>query len=368
MVRLSDVAARAGTSLSTVSIVLSDRPSLVRISEKTRRAVLDAARDLGYTPNLAARRLRGGSAHLKSIILAIAYPLDSRLSLITRIVKGVQDQLYLIHEELENLGVSVQLTIETFELGNLARLRGLHEPFWFNGLVVTNTSLSDDAYVDTLMPSVPMVLFQRESPHSFVNTDNVRVGQLATEHLVDLGHRRIGLVYPAASASRAQAHRIQGYRAALAQAGLIPGPEEPATGVNWAEDAYLATERILDLPRDRQPTAIFATNDLLAIGAMRSIRDRGRLIPDDVALVGCDDAEFAAYQDPPLSTVHLPLEEMAARATTILLDLIYQRVEPPVQCTFPSRLVIRGSTERKEVIARSSLSGHYLPGCTGIQI
>jgi len=362
MVRLTDVAARAGTSVSTVSIVLSDRPSPVRISEKTRQAILDAARELRYTPNLAARRLRGGGAHLKTIVLAIAYPLDSRLSLITRIVKGVQDQLRLIHVDLENLGVTVQLTIETYELGNLARLRGLTEPFWFNGLLVTNTSMVDDTYLETLTPSVPIVLFQRNSPHSFVNTDNLRVGQLATDHLIDLGHRRIGLVYPAASASRAQAYRIQGYRDALARAGLPAGREEPATGVNWAGDAYLATERLLTLPLAQQPTAIFATNDLLAIGAMRAIRDRGRRIPDDLAVVGCDDAEFAAYQDPPLTTVHLPLEEMAARATTILLDLIYQRVEPHVQDIFPSRLVIRGSTEPKEVIPRSTSSVGYMPG------
>jgi LacI family transcriptional regulator len=343
MVRLRDIAARAGTSVSTVSIVLGDRPSPVRISEATRQAVLAAARELGYTPDLAARRLRSNGAHMRTIVLAIVYPLDSRLSLISRIVRGVQQQLRAI-EAVAHPGVTVQLTIETFELGHLDRLRGLREPVWFNGLLVTNTSAADDAYLEELTPAVPVVLFQRYTRHSAVNTDSVAVGRMAAEHLIELGHRRIGLIYPAASGSQAQALRIQGYRVTLEQAGLAPGPEAPAAGTSWAHDAYIAAESLIALPPGERPTAIFATNDLLAIGAMRAIRDHGLRVPDDIAIVGCDDAEFAAYQDPPLTTVHLPIEEMAARATTMLLDLIYQRVTPPVQEMFPSHLVVRQST------------------------
>lgn len=344
MVRLSDVAARAGTSVSTVSIVLGDRPSPVRISAATRQAVLDAARELGYTPNLAARRLRSNGAQTRTIVLAIAYPIDSRLSLISRIVRGVQHQLLAVEAELSRLGVAAQLTVETFELGRLDRLRGLREPLWFNGLLVTNTSAADDAYLEDLTPAVPTVLFQRYSRHSAVNTDSVAVGRMAAEHLIGLGHRRIGLIYPSASGSQAHALRIQGYRQALEQAGLPLGTEAPAAGSSWAHDACVAAESLLDRPSSERPTAIFASNDLLAIGAMRAIRDRGLRIPDDVAVVGCDDAEFAAYQAPPLTTVHLPIEEMASRATTILLDLIYQRVSPPVQEMFSSHLVIREST------------------------
>jgi len=345
MVRLSDIAAKAGTSVSTVSIVLSDRPSPVRISEATRQAVVDAARALGYTPNLAARRLRSNGDQTRTIVIAIAYPLDSRLSLISRVVRGVQRQLQAMRDDLVSLRVTVQLTIETFELGSLDQLRGLVEPLWFNGLLVTNTSTADDTYLETLVPSVPIVMFQRQSPRSSVNTDSSMVGQLAAEHLIGLGHRRIGLIYPSATGSQAQALRIGGYRDALALAGLSLELEAPATGTNWAANAHAAAGTLLDRPAGERPTAIFATNDLLAIGAMRAIRDRGLRIPDDLAVVGCDDAEFAAYQDPPLTTVHLPLEEMAARATTILLDLIYQRVEPPVHEMFPSRLVVRRSSD-----------------------
>lgn len=343
MVRLSDVAARAGTSVSTVSIVLGDRPSPVRISEATRRAVLDAARELGYTPNLAARRLRSNGVQHRTLVLGIAFPMDSRLSLISRIVAGVQRQIGLWRDDLEAMGVTVQLLIETFDLGKLAQLRGLAEALWFNGLIITNTSPEDDAFLEHLTPAVPIVLFQRYTRHSAVNTDNAVVGRLATTHLLDLGHRRIALIHPTAG-SQAQSLRVQGYREAMQQAGQLAEAVHEAASVDWAGGAYATARGLLALPPRQRPTAIFATNDLLAIGVMRAAHERGVRIPESLSVVSCDDAEFAAYQEPPLTTVRLPIEEMAARAATILLDLIYQRATPPVQEMFPSTLVVRGST------------------------
>lgn len=344
MVQLRDIATRAGTSVSTVSIVLGDRPSPVRISVATRQAVLDAARELGYTPDLAARRLRSNGARLRTIVLAIAHPIDSRLSLISRVVHGVEQKLQEVRGQLDALGVTVQLIVEAFELGSLDKLRGLTEPVWFHGILVTNTSTEDDSFLEELTPSVPLVVFQRYSRHSSVNTDSAIVGQLAAEHLIALGHRRVAVVN-ANARSQAQLLRRRGFQRALDGAGLGEAREILATNANWPRAAHEVVTPLLQASSGDRPTAIFATNDLLAIGAMRAARDLGLRVPDDLAIVGCDDAEFAAYQDPPLTTVHLPTEEMAARATEILLDLIFQRVAPPVQEMFPSYLVVRQSTD-----------------------
>lgn len=342
MVRLVDIAKRAHTSVTTVSIVLGNRPHSVVISETTRQAVLAAARELGYAPDMAARRLRRNGGGGATIVLAIAHPIDGRLSLISRIVAGVQRQLHERQEELAGVGV-VQLIVETYELGALQRLRGLSEPFWFNGLLITNTSPADDVYLEALAPAVPIVLFQRETRHSSVTTDGNLVGRLATQHLLDLGHHRIALIYPDAG-SQAQTMRIGGYRETMQRANLPFGPEGMARGSDWAEGAYAVTQHLLSTAAGERPTAIFATNDLLAIGAMRAVRDWGLRIPAQVAVVGCDDAEFARYQEPPLTTVRLPIEDMAARATTVLLDVIRQRATVPIHEVFPATLVIRRSS------------------------
>jgi DNA-binding LacI/PurR family transcriptional regulator len=284
--------------------------------------------------------------------------------LISRAVHGVEHQIQSIQDQLNALGVTIQLTIEAFELGKLHKLRGLSEPVWFNGVLVSNTSAEDDAFLEALTPSVPLVVFQRYSRHSSVNTDSTVVGRLAAEHLVELGHRRLA-VMNADAGSQAQLLRVQGFRNTLHEAGVDPAREALATNTTWARAAYDAMSPLLDLPPSQRPTAIFATNDLLAIGVMRAIRDRGLRIPDDLAVVGCDDAEFSAYQDPPLTTVHLPTEEMGARATSILLDLIYQRITPPVQDTFPSRLVVRQSTVGPVAPAREALSGRSADGGGG---
>jgi DNA-binding LacI/PurR family transcriptional regulator len=339
---LIDIAKHANTSVTTVSIVLGNRPNTVAISEGTRQAVLAAARELGYAPDMAARRLRRNGGGERTIVLAIAHPVDGRLSLVSRIVASVQRQLYALRDEIAAVGV-VQLIVETYELGALQRLRGLGDPFWFNGLLVTNTAPEDDAYLEAVTPTVPIVLFQRSTRHSSVNTDSEQVGRMAAQHLLDLGHRRVGLIYPDAG-SQAQTLRIRGFRDTLQRAGLPAGMEAMACGTNWAEGAYNAAQQLLSPAGGARPTALFASNDLLAIGAMRAIRDWGLRIPEQIAVVGCDDAEFAAYQEPPLTTVHLPIEEMAARATTILLDLIRRRVTAPVQECFPAHLVVRRSS------------------------
>jgi DNA-binding LacI/PurR family transcriptional regulator len=342
VVRLIDIAKHANTSVTTVSIVLGNRPNTVAISGGTRQAVVAAARELGYAPDMAARRLRRNGGGERTIVLAIAHPVDGRLSLISRIVASVQRQLHVLRDDLAGTGV-VQLIVETYELGALRQLRGLSDPFWFNGLLVTNTAPEDDAYLEALTPSVPIVLFQRATRHSSVNTDSELVGRMATQHLIDLGHRRIALIYPDAG-SQAQALRIRGFQETMQRAGLPAGAEAVTHGGDWAAGAYNAAQQLLSPSTGARPTALFATNDLLAIGAMRAIRDWGLRIPEQIAVVGCDDAEFAGYQEPPLTTVHLPIEEMAARATSILLDLIRQRVTAPIQESFPAHLVVRRSS------------------------
>lgn len=340
MVRLRDIAERAGTSVGTVSVVLNGRSSKVRISERTRQAILDASHALGYSPNLAARRLRTTGDARRSLVLAMAHPVDSRLSLIARAINGIQRQLADL-EQAGELDFEVQLTIETFGLGELHRLRGLDEPLWYNGLLVTNTSPADDTFIER-HAGVPIVLFQRYSRKSYVNADNRQAAADVAAHLLALGHHRLAVITPGNS-SQAHLLRIAGFSERVTAAGVAAPRQVHGAGTSWMVDAYDAAKRIFAGPASQRPTAIFATNDLLALGVIRAAADHHIRVPDDLAVVGCDDAEFARFNVPSLTTIHLPVEEMAARATAILLDLIQSKAQEPVQELFPTRLVIRDS-------------------------
>src|SRR5579884_1797218 len=252
MARLRDIAERAGTSIAAVSLVLNDRADSARISEKTRTAVLDAARQLGYSPNLTARRLRAHGHRRRSLVVGLALPVDSRLSLVSRTVSGMQRRLADLSEEFDS---DVQLTLETFRPGQLHRLRGVGEPVWFNGLVVGNTSTEDDAFLDAHRGTVPLVVFQRQlERQSTVDADNHAASVGVAQHLGGLGHRSLAIVTPGMN-SQVQRLRYDGFVEGLRAAGLGPPEHVVAPGDGWTSSAYAATDALLARPVAERPTA-----------------------------------------------------------------------------------------------------------------
>ncbi len=351
MTKLSDIAELAGTSIPTVSLVLNGRGRTLRISEATRSRVLEAANRLGYSPNLAARRLRTNHQSRRSLVFALAHPADGNLLVVSRIVAGMQRRLDALRQgDGDGLGADVELTIETYVPGELHRLRGLERPLWYNGLVLTGTSPEDDAFVESGRFGVPLVVFHRHLRACAVDADNRSAAEGVARHLLALGHRRLAVLSPGTN-TQAQMHRIEGFQSVVAEATGSPPPHVVAPGREWTEAAYHPSGAMLAAPADVRPTAIFATQDLLAVGVIRAAYELGLRIPDDLAVVGFDDAEFAPYTIPALSSVHLPTEEMAAEAVGILLDIIEQRVSGPVYRVLPTHLVVRESCGGKARVA-----------------
>jgi DNA-binding LacI/PurR family transcriptional regulator len=186
------------------------------------------------------------------------------------------------------------------------------------------------------------VLFQRYGALSYVNFDNRAGGEAAARHLAGLGHRRLAVLSPGIH-TQLQRLRVEGFLAGAAAAGLDEPVHAVAPGVDWMASGHRAAAPMLDRPAAERPTALFATSDLIALGAVRAARDLGLTVPDDLAVIGYDDAEFAAYAVPSLTTIHSPQEEMAAEAAAILLDLILRRNEGPLQRLLPAQLVVRES-------------------------
>ncbi|MBI3970903.1 MAG: LacI family DNA-binding transcriptional regulator [Chloroflexi bacterium] len=357
MATLQDIAAATGVAASTVSLIVNGRASAVRISVATRTRVLEAARQMGYTPDVAARRLRAGGQRQVVPVLAILTPVDARLALVARVVRGVRDSFARASATSSASsetavsgvahGVEPELLLETYVPGALGQHRSLMTNQRIHGAILVNLTPEDEAFLESTVPAVPIVLFQRSSDrHSYVNLDNEASGRLVAEHLLQQGHRRFGLLVPTVR-STAVAARRDGFLQSVLAAGIPATAVTTATGAFSEQGGADGLTEVLDLQRlearDR-PTAVFALSDTMAVGALYAARRAGVRVPDDLAVVGHDGLEVSSFLVPSLTTVDGYVEQMASRAATVLLDLVHRRVEPPVQVTFTPRLLVRDSS------------------------
>ena len=312
----SEVARRAGVSRTTVSFVLND----VRdkgISDTTRQRVLDAARELGYEPNAAARILAGGITGT----IALVIPKAAHLYVDAFLAQLVAT----INEECHRHGL--KLLIETTEDegrepgGFLQLVRGRH----IDGLIVANLRTSEHEHLRRLLDAgVPMVVFGFRLPdmelYHTIAADTSRYAQGAVEHLIGFGHRQIAFVNFARPEYHAVNDRERGWRDALAEEGIPVDPAWLAYADISAQSGYEATRELIG--RGAEFTALFAGNDTIAFGAIRALREAGRRIPEDVALVGYDDIPLAPFASPPLTTVRSDPIGHGRQAVTMLLGQI----------------------------------------------
>lgn len=331
-VSLKDIAQRAGVSLATVSNVVNGyRP----VAEETRARVQRAIDDLGYTPNLSARHLRSG----RTGIIALAIPeLDNPYfaevaGAAIREATGSGYTLLLDHTE----GDRQQ---------ELMLLRGFREQI-IDGLILSPVQLVRSDVLERAS-TTPLVLIGEavyDVPYDHIAIDNVAASHVAVQHLVSLNRRRIAFVGAHPDANRQPAHlRLRGYQEALATAGLELRPELVATTGQFVRgDGYDAMAGLLKL--SDPPDAVFAYNDLVAIGAIRAIVEAGLRVPEDIAVIGFDDIEEGRFSNPTLTTISPDKEHIGRRAVGSLIARVEGRpVDPPHEVQPAFRLVTREST------------------------
>lgn len=329
----SDVARLAGVSRATVSnVVTGHTGGSVQITEETRRRVLAAIAQLGYQPHAAARSLRSG----RTDTIALLIP-DGRNPHWWAIVRGVE-------AVAREHGCQLVLSISGQEAERERRsLRALAEQR-FDGLIlilIYAGRLADELEALRLQGS-PIVTFGHELPGKDLVTQDYGPGTCELmEHLMQLGHTRIGFIHGVARAGLG-ADRLFAYRRALRAAGL---PYEKALIAQCGpdpDDGAGAARRLLDLsPR---PTAILGVNDLMAMGALQAAYERGLAVPTDLSVAGFDDMDFAEHLTPPLTTVRAHGEEIGHQAARLLFDRLADPDRPPQRVVIPTRLIIRGST------------------------
>ncbi|GAB4512693.1 MAG: LacI family DNA-binding transcriptional regulator [Anaerolineae bacterium] len=327
-VSISDVAKAAGVSNATVSRVLngSDHP----VAEEVRQKVLKVAEELGYRPNLIARGLRTEQT------LTIGIIVENILSpFIPPITRGIHD--YLWEHGYSNIIINSDWDPDT-EIKAIEDLARRH----IDGIIFVESYIRSSDQVSKLIrrPHVFVHrLFNSLNPNSIVPDDRYGA-RLAVRHLVQLGHRRIAFIN-GPEGWDAAANRLAGYQEELDAWGIPFDPDLVDRGDWEVQSGYYAAQRLIRVtPR---PTAIFAANDLMALGVIYAAQDAGLKVPDDLAVVGYDNRDFAGFVRPAITTVRMPCEEMGRESAACLLKLIRGEARGIDPILVKGELVIRQS-------------------------
>jgi len=324
-----DVAAEAGVSYGTVSRVINDD---VHVKPETRQRVLDAMHRLGFVANRQARSLAGGRTNSIGVLVP-----DLGTGYIGEIIRGIDTELSLTGLDLILYTTHRTASKEANYVANLAK--GM-----VDGLLLVLPRNPTD-YIGTLTRhNFPFVLIDHQGTGEdcpAVGATNWQGAYSATEYLIKLGHQRIGFITGSMDLGCAE-DRLNGYRSALRTHHISEASELIYEGTFFQPDGYAGASDLLDL--HDPPTAIFASNDVMAMGVMDAVRNQGLRIPDDISIVGFDNIPQSAMVYPPLTTVQQPLEQMGRVATQMLLGILKKTEKETSRIELPTELIIRSST------------------------
>jgi LacI family transcriptional regulator len=337
MTTIRDVAQAAGVSVATVSRVYNGS-DLVR--EETGLRVREAATRLGYVPHGAARSLITSRTNTIGVLLPDLYG-----EFFSEVIRGID-------QAAQGQGYHLLLSSSHDERDRFeAALRSMRGRV--DGLIVMWPEMDVATAVRNLPAGFPVVLLHAPvGPDDFdvITIANFEGARAMVRHLLELGHQQVAII-KGAQGNFDAAERLRGYREALAEAGIPAAAGLEAPGDFSEASGFLAVEGLLH--GDPRPTAIFAANDAIAIGALSALRQAGLRVPEDVAVAGFDDIPIAQYLDPPLSSVHVDISALGERATLRLLDAVRDKQAHVRRAeTLPTTLILRRSCGAASPAAR----------------
>ena len=331
-VRLKDIARDLGVSVVTVSKVLRGNAD---IGEETRRRVLKRMKELNYQPNMMARGLASGRTYTVGLVVPdLVHPFFAEFAkAVSGVLRDSNHALILASSEEDP-------EVERHEIRTLLR-RGV------DVLLIASCQPSLRNFYELGDARTPYLLFDRNFPHlaaHFVGSDDVKVGEIATKHLIDIGRERIAHI--GGKNTSPSFDRMRGYRNALAAGGLT-APETYVVERERVEEAgdqagFQAMQELLLL--DPRPDAVFCYNDLTAVGAMEATLQAGLRIPEDIAFIGCGNFRYADYLRVPLSSIDQGTAEMGRVAGELALELSTKPEQEPRSVLMQSRVVVRESS------------------------
>lgn len=331
---LEDIAKIAGVSRSTVSRVINKSP---HVNEETRQKVLEIIREQQFRPNLAARALVTRHTRVLSIVIpqavGAAFTDPYFPALIDSITHRASQQDYAVMlwigkdtEEEERFGDRI--------LNHVL----------FDGMIVTSSVDNDPLVTRLFKAGFPCVLIGPPYLENmcYVDVDNLGGAQIAVSHLLSLKRKHIGTITGPLNMG-ASKNRLKGYQVAMLERGLPIHDKLIAEGNFDEPSGYQCASQLLDNGVD----AIFAASDIMALGALKAIKDRGLRVPEDIALVGFDDMAFATTITPALTTVRQSISDLGIMAANILIGMLDENLHTPRQVFLPTQLIVRDSCGAK---------------------
>jgi LacI family transcriptional regulator len=328
MANILDVALKANVSIATVSRVVNKSDH--KVNPATREKVLAAIRELDYRPNALAK----GLLMKKTMTIGIIIP-DISNPYYAEIVRGIQDTA-------DRAGYAVLLHNTDGKQERIIRHIYLLREKSADGVIFCGGIINGYETLSILkeLKEHVVVVGRHEVDFPAVMVDNMGGATQAVQHLIDLGHRRIGCI-GGPDGSTTAADRLTGYRNALAQNGMTLNEHLVKRGTWNPESGYLLAKELLEGPE--RPTAIFSANDQMAFGVIKAGRELGLAVPRDLAVVGFDNVPPGSYFDPPLTTVEIPMYDIGTASMQMLIDLLsggkFEKLK-----LFNTKLLVRGST------------------------
>ncbi|MBN1934066.1 MAG: LacI family DNA-binding transcriptional regulator [Anaerolineae bacterium] len=323
---ITDIAQRAGVSVTTVSRVLNEHPD---VAENTRQRVLDAVGQLGYKTGPSSAR-----KDAVCYVTIIAHTLNSEYG--SMLLRGILDQLDLDARQAVLHLTDADLSREVNYIQVARRTSS-------NGLLIITPHTRENELIDSIGCTIPYVFidaYPDSTTMPCVRATNWQGAREAVNYLISLGHQRIGFIGGWRGSGIAEL-REHGYRSALAEAGIPFSPDLVQEGDYRLATGYEAAAQLLAL--DERPTAIFASSDLMALGAVSAAYAAGLHVPQDVSIVGFDDIPLAASWHPPLTTVQQPLYQMGRMAAQMIVALAAGQELVSPQIELPTQLIVRES-------------------------
>jgi LacI family transcriptional regulator len=339
-VRLKDIARDLGVSVVTVSKVLRGNAD---IGEETRKRVLRRMKELNYQPNMMARGLASGRTYTVGLVVPdLVHPFFAEFA------KSLGGVLRTSNRALILTSSEEDPEVERQEIRTLLH-RGV------DVLIIASCQASLRNFYE-LGDRTPYILFDRNFPHlaaHFVGSDDVLIGEMATDHLIEIGRRRIAHI--GGRNSSPSFDRLRGYKNALAKAGLR-APDNMVVSRERVEETgdvvgFQAMQELLKL--ESRPDAVFCYNDLTAVGAIDATLQAGLRVPEDIAFIGCGNLRYANYLRVPLSSVDHGTAELGRVAGQLALELSGKPEQDPKSVLVPSTLVARESTIGASVVRQA---------------